>query len=181
MRFVALLRGINVGGNNRIAMADLRALHGAIGHTDVLTHLQSGNVVFTAKAAKHPDTDVLAHSIEKAITGELGLTVRVVVRSGAEMRAVVDHDPLADVATDPARHLVTFLSAAPAADKLATIDPADYAPERFAVQGREVYMWLPDGIRDAKLGRIAWDRKFGVVATGRNWNTVTKLADMARE
>jgi uncharacterized protein (DUF1697 family) len=178
MKYIALLRGINVGGNNRIAMADLRALHAGIGHTDVLTHLQSGNVVFTAGKA---GTDTVARAIEAAITGELGLSIRVVVRTGPEMRAVVEHDPLAGVATDPARHLVTFLSAAPAADKLAAITEADYAPERFAVQGREVYMWLPDGIRDAKLARINWDRKFGVVATGRNWNTVTKLADMAQD
>lgn len=174
-RYVALLRGINVGGNNRIAMADLRALLAGLGYTDVATLLQSGNAVFTASETSPA---AVARAVEAAITKELGLTVRVVTRTGAEIDRVLAHSPLADVATDPSKHLVTFLSEAPDKAKVAAMDPADFAPELFVVKDREIYMWFPDGIRDAKLGRIAWDKRFGVVATGRNWNTVTKLAAM---
>ena len=177
-RYAALLRGINVGGNNKVAMADLRALLDGLGYTDVRTHLNSGNAIFTSSDAK---PDALAAAIEKAIASELGLTIKVVVRSGPELRRVIDHNPLADVATDPSKHLVTFLSAPLDAAKLATVDPADFEPDLFRVVDREIYMWFPDGMGDAKLGRLAWDKRFGVVATGRNWNTVLKLAEMCAE
>ncbi len=176
-RYAALLRGINVGGNNKVAMADLRALLEGLGYTDVRTHLNSGNAIFTSPATK---SDAVAAAIEKAITAELGLNIKVVVRSGPELRRIIDRNPLADVATDPARHLVTFLSAPLDETKLAAVDPADFEPEQFRVIDREIYMWFPDGIRDAKLGKLAWDKRFGVVATGRNWNTVLKLADLCR-
>jgi uncharacterized protein (DUF1697 family) len=170
-RYVALLRGINVGGNKKIAMADLRKLIGDLGFTDVATLLQSGNVVFTAtgKAAQ------IERKLESALDSELGMSVRCLVRTAAEMRAVVDGNPLADIATDNSRFLVTFLST-----PIDGVPPAaeEFAPEQFRIVGREIYMWFPDGVRDAKLARVNWDRKYQVVATGRNWNTVTKLADM---
>jgi uncharacterized protein (DUF1697 family) len=175
-RYVALLRGINVGANKRISMADLRTLITGLGHTDVATHLQSGNAVFTSTIN---DPDQVVRALEQRIDAELGMRVDCLVRTAAQMRAVVDHNPLAEVATDPAKHVVTFLSAALDPAKLAAIDPADYAPEQFHVVEREIYMWFPDGIRDARLGRVPWDRRFGVVASGRNWNTVKKLADLA--
>ena len=171
-RYVALLRGINVGGNKKIAMADLRALIGDLGYTDAATLLQSGNAVFTAKN-RRPEQVVRA--LETAIDGRFGMTVRCLVRTAPEMRAIVAANPLAAVATNPSRYLVTFLSAPIDADAL---DPADFAPEVVRIVGREVYMWLPEGINDAKVAKVNWDRRFSVVASGRNWNTVVKLADM---
>jgi uncharacterized protein (DUF1697 family) len=88
-------------------------------------------------------------------------------------------NPLSEVATDGSKQLVMFLSEAPDPDAFATLAPADYAPDVFRLSGREIHMWFPDGIRDSRLGKIDWARKFGLVATGRNWNTVTKLAAMA--
>jgi uncharacterized protein (DUF1697 family) len=173
-RYVALLRGINVGGHGKIAMADLRALMGALGFEDVATLLQSGNVVFTAKATS---PDQLVRVLEGALDAELGMSVKCLVRTGVEMRSVVDQNPLAEVATDNARFLVTFLSSPLHGTPP---DPAEFAPEQFRIAGREIYMWFPDGVRNAKLARVNWDRKYKVVATGRNWNTVTKLADMAQ-
>jgi uncharacterized protein (DUF1697 family) len=172
-RFVALLRGINVGGNNKIGMADLRRLLEALGYQDVATLLQSGNAVFTAKNHK---PDQVVRALETALDAELGLSVRCLVRTAAEMRAIVAGNPLADVATDNSKFLVTFLSGPIDG---APPDPEAFAPEQFRIVGREIYMWFPDGIRDAKLARVNWDRKYQVVASGRNWNTVTKLADMA--
>src|SRR3954454_2877015 len=109
-RYVALLRGINVGGNKKVAMADLRALLSGLGYTNVRTHLQSGNAVLTSPSR---DPQQLAGKIENRIQNRLGMTVRCLVRNRAEFRAVTDGNPLADVATDGSRMLALFLSEAP--------------------------------------------------------------------
>ena len=119
-RYVALLRGINVGRNKRVAMADLRRLLDGLGYTGVRTLLQSGNAVFTTPAGK---SEKLARQIEQAIEDELGLDVKCLVRTGEDMRAVVDGNPLGDMATDGAKLLALFLSEAPDATLLAAHDP----------------------------------------------------------
>jgi uncharacterized protein (DUF1697 family) len=177
-RRVALLRGINVGKAKRVAMSDLKALVEGLGHTDVRTHLNSGNVVFTAAPRSGKD-EAVAASITKAIHDSLGLDVDVVVRTRAEVAAVLERDPLGDVATDRSRYLVVFLSGAPSAAAVKAIDPAAYEPERFAVHGRELYLWAPDGVHKARLPKVY--EAFGVVATGRNWNTVARLLELLEE
>ncbi|MCP2257568.1 Uncharacterized conserved protein, DUF1697 family [Streptoalloteichus tenebrarius] len=174
-RFVALLRGINVGGRQKVAMADLRAVLAGLGHTEVRTHLQSGNAVFTA-----PDrpTDEVATEIERAIHRELDLTVKVMVRTAEELRAVVEGNPLE--VGDPARFLVSFLDRAPDPALLDTLDPAAYAPEQVRLGARELYLSLPDGIHRARLPQVL-DRLLKAPATARNWNTVTKLLAMAED
>ena len=176
-RYVVLLRGINVGGHKKISMADLRVLLTDLGYGDVRTHLQSGNAVLSAADAP----DRLIATLEKRIDAELGMSVSVLVRTAAEMRRIVRDNPLADVATDGSRYVVVFLSQPLDPAVVATLDPDAYAPELFRVAEREVYLWHPDGIRDAKMNKINWDRKFRVVASARNWNTVTRLADMSEE
>jgi uncharacterized protein (DUF1697 family) len=173
--YVALLRGINVGSRNRIAMADLRSLLEGLGHTEVRTHLQSGNALFAAAKA---DPAALGAEISEAIAGHLGLTVPCVVLSDEDLARVVAANPLADVATDPAKFVVTFLSRPPVT--LGDLDPAKYAPEVFAVGEREVYVWCPDGVRNVKLSHAFFEKreKDGMVATARNWNTVTALLDL---
>ena len=172
--YLALLRGINVSRNQRIAMADLRALLAGLGYTGISTYLQSGNALFSSDST---DADALAAQIERAITAELGLTVRVLVRDRADLRRIVAANPLADIATDPAKLLVTFLSARPDAEALLAVDPASYAPERLAVGEREVYVWYPEGVRKAKLNPPFFEKRLGKgsAGTARNWNTVTKL------
>jgi uncharacterized protein (DUF1697 family) len=172
--YLALLRGINVGRNQRIAMADLRALLSGLGYTDVSTYLQSGNALFSVESG---EAEVLAGQIEAAITAELGLHVRVLVREHADLRRIVAANPLADVATDPSKLLVTFLSQPPDRAALRAVDPATYAPEQLAVGEREVYVWYPDGVRQARLSPPFFEKLLGgnAAATARNWNTVTKL------
>jgi uncharacterized protein (DUF1697 family) len=176
-KFVALLRGINVGRNNRIAMADLRAMLSDLGYTDVSTLLQSGNALFTAEGT---DEDALAVAIEKAITARLGLTIRVLVRSRAELHRIVEANPLAAIATDHSKLLVTFLSHPPDATALNAIDEATYAPEVMAVGRREIYVWYPDGVRNARLSPSFFEKRLGKdsAGTARNWNTVTKLLEL---
>ena len=177
--YLALLRGINVSRNQRIAMADLRTLLTDMGLTDVTTYLQSGNALFRSD---RPDPDAIAADIEAAITRELGLTVRVLVREGDDLRRVVAANPLAELATDPSKMLVTFLSAPTDAADLDAVDPATYAPEVMAVGPREVYVWYPDGVRKARLNPPFFEKRYPADAraagTARNWNTLTKLVSM---
>ncbi len=176
-RQVALLRGINVGGHNMVAMAQLRDLVGSLGYTGVRTHLQSGNVVFSSDA--RPDD--AAAAIAAAITERLGLRLRLVVRTRDELAAAVEASPFAAETTDPARLIVLFLSAAPDPEVLRGIDPAAYPPERMAVCGREIHVWCPGGVYASPLLQVLSERRLGVTVTARNWRTVTRLLAMASE
>ncbi|WP_377269403.1 DUF1697 domain-containing protein [Peterkaempfera sp. SMS 1(5)a] len=173
-RYVALLRGINLGTRNRIAMADLRDLLGELG-TGVRTHLQSGNAVLTAPG--RTDREIAA-AVEQRIATRLGLNVPVVVRTAAELRAVVDGNPME--VQDPTRFLVSFLAAEPGPEFTAGLDLAAYAPEEMRVVGRDIYLSLPDGVRNARLPALL-DRRLTVTATLRNWNTVVRLLELAEQ
>jgi uncharacterized protein (DUF1697 family) len=172
---IALLRGINLGPHNRVAMADLRALLTGLGYGDVRTYVQSGNVVLTGDGAP----EAVAETLEREIAAELGVASKVVVRTRDERADVIARDPLGDVADEPKRYQVTFLSGAPDPDAVRALEAADVAPERVAVSGREIYAWHPNGIQRSPLAQLLTDRRLGVTATARNWNTVTKLLAMA--
>jgi uncharacterized protein (DUF1697 family) len=178
VRKVALLRGVNVGGNNRVPMAHLRELMQELGYEDVRTHLQSGNAVFTAPRTPPPQA---AREIENKLERHLGLSIRVLVRTRDELARVVSANPLPEAVSEPSRLLVTFLSAPPDPERLRELDPADFEPDRFGVGEREVYVWCPEGVRTIKLSYAFWEKRFGVVATARNWNTVTRLLALAEE
>jgi len=171
-RQAALLRGINLGSTNRVSMADLRELVAGLGYADVETLVQSGNVVY---AANDPPNRAAAR-IERALAAATGLDIAVVGRGAKELARIVALNPLAGVADNPKTHHVAFLSARPEAAKVRAIDPDDYLPEAFRVHGREVYVWMPGGMQRAKLTNAFWERRLGVTATMRNWNTVAALA-----
>jgi len=176
--YVALLRAVNVGGRNAIAMAHLRELLTGLGYGAVRTHLQSGNAVFTAE-----DTlpERVAEEIERALVSELDLEARVLVRTRAELERVVAANPLLDVAGEHARLIVTFLSQTPDRAAVSELAPADFEPDVFALGEREIYVWYPDGVRVTRLSNAFWERRLQVIATGRNWNTVTRLLQMTEE
>ncbi len=176
---MALLRAVNVGGRNRIAMSDLRALLEGLGYGEVRTHLQSGNAVFTAPGAPPPEQ--LAGAIEGALAQEVGLAAKVLVRTRADLERAIAANPLLDIAEDHARLLVTFLSDAPDREVLAELAPAEFEPDVFAIGEREIYAWYPDGVRATRLSNAFWERRLGVVATGRNWRTVTRLLELMDE
>jgi len=175
-RQIAFLRGINVGRNKRIAMSALRSLVEELGYEDVRTHLQSGNVVFTTSASPGR----AAKAMEDELAAKLGISVRVLVRTDKELAGVVDRNPLGDVATDPTRLLVTFLSGRPDPARLRGLDPADYGPDVYRVRDREVYVWCPNGLAASKLGHAFWEKRLELTATGRNWRTVTRLLELAQ-
>ncbi|MFD9885980.1 DUF1697 domain-containing protein [Streptomyces alboflavus] len=175
--YAALLRGINVGGSRKVPMARLRALLEGLGHTGVATYLQSGNAVFTAD---HGDEESLAAEVSGALEREFGFTVDVLVRDAAYLRAVADACPFpADTLQGKQLH-VTYFSASVDAARFAALDQASFLPEEFRLGDRALYLYAPDGLGRSKLGealaRPALTK--GLVATSRNWNTVTKLVEL---
>ncbi|AWS42979.1 DUF1697 domain-containing protein [Streptosporangium sp. 'caverna'] len=175
---VALLRGINVGGRNKVGMAPLRELLEGFGYDEVRTHLQSGNVVFST--AEKPER--AAKRIAEGVSEQFGVQVPVLTRSRADLQKIVKAHPLSGIASDPARLLVTFLSAAPKAKLVKEVDPASYTPDVFRFEGgREIYVWCPNGVHKTKLGHAFWEKRLGVTATARNWRTVERLLEMAGE
>jgi uncharacterized protein (DUF1697 family) len=169
-RQIALLRGINVGGNKRVEMARLRALMEELGHRDVRTYVNSGNVVFSGRPRSE-------RQLEAALAETFGFDVPVVLRSRDELADIVRANPLREIATDPAKHLVVFC----AADAATDLDPADFAPETFRVRGREVYLWAPGGIGTSPLAKALANKSLGDKSTARNWRTVEKLLELADE
>jgi uncharacterized protein (DUF1697 family) len=177
MRQVALLRGINLGPRNRIAMPALRDALASAGYEDVKTYVQSGNVVLSSsrKPAK------LERELEKLIAEQFGLDIAVVVRTRDELADVIARDPLGKHVDNPKRYQVAFL-AGKLSDAVVAKLEADATPsERFVVSGREVYAWTPDGVARSKLWARLAGKSLGVTATARNWTTVTSLLALADE
>jgi uncharacterized protein (DUF1697 family) len=171
-RHIVLLRGINLGSRNRVAMPKLREALEAAGLDEVLTYLQSGNVVVSS-SAKPADT------VRSVISKEFGLDIAVVTRTRAELGKVVAHNPLAKVAKDPKRYQVSFCDAKPSRAVVRLIEEAAAPGERVVVHGREIYAWHPDTIARSKLWALLAGQKLGVAATARNWTTVEKLLELA--
>jgi uncharacterized protein (DUF1697 family) len=156
-------------------MAALRDLLADLGYEDVRTHLQSGNVVLTS--GKSPAS--VARELERQIADRLGVETEVFVRTRKELAAVVARDPLGEVANDPSRYVVRFLSAKPAARVVRELAAEDVEPERFVIRGREIYCWQPGGSQRSKLAALLSEERLGVRVTARNWRTVTRLLDLA--
>ncbi len=169
-RYVALLRGINVGGKNKVPMADLRALVESLGLREVSSFIQSGNVIFTAPKAVAPAT------LEAAVERELGVRSAVVLRTTRELDAVIAANPFAGV--DVSTLHVGFMADKPPTATMRQLEAERYAPEAMAHRGRELYLHLPNGMGRAKLPAYL-DRAVRIPTTYRNWNTVLKLAELA--
>ncbi len=173
---VALLRGINVGGNKMVDMARLRALLADLGYTDVRTHLQSGNAVFSCPPV---EAAAAGSTIEDAIAGQFGFECRVITRTGSELDAAMAADPLLHLLGDPARHFVGFLSDRPLPEGVVSLADGDFGVDEVRVVDQHAYLWCPEGISRSAFAKFNFDRILGVAVTMRNWNTVTKLASFA--
>lgn len=170
-----MLRGVNVGGRNRIKMDALRALCASLKLRDASTHLQSGNVVFKAPGR---DASPVAAQLEKAIERAFGLRSDVILRTPAEMKDVISRNPFARDA-DPSKLLVWFLAAKPAAEARAKLSQIETGPEQLHIHDRELFIYFPNGMARPKLSMAAVDRALKTPGTGRNWNTVTRLLEIA--
>ena len=174
-RYIVLLRGINVGGHRPVAMADLRTLLTDLGYRDVRTHLQSGNVVLTSNASAAR----IRQAIEEALAAKYGDGIEIFVRTRKELADVIDGDRLRAVADNASRYVVMFLSGKPDASAIRAAKAADLGGEEFVVVGSVIYAWCPDGLHNAKLAKLLSEKRLGVSATARNWNTVVKLLELA--
>jgi uncharacterized protein (DUF1697 family) len=169
---VAFLRGINVGGHNRVPMTDLRALFTDLGYPDAVTLVQSGNVLFGAEGT---DLAALAAHLEREFTARFGFASRFVLRSRDELVEAAARNPFPDAVSEPAKLHIVFLGETPTAGAVAALVPTP--PDVFVVDGRHVYVHYPGG-----AGRSKLKLDLGVAATARNWNTLTRvLALMGRE
>ena len=175
MRQIVLLRGINLGPRNRIAMPELRKLLEEAGFDDVRTYVQSGNIVLDTR--RKPESTATA--CEKLIAAELGLEIPAVVRTRDELAEVVRRNPLADVVDDPKRYQVSFLDGKPDPKAIEKLAAAAVDGERVEAIGREIYAWHPHGIARSKMWAALAGKGVGVKATARNWTTVTTLLEMA--
>lgn len=172
---LALLRGVNVGGKNKLPMKDLAAMFAAAGCDDVRTYIQSGNVLFRAEPAVAAG---VATAVAGAIAHRFGYRTPVVVRTAEELRRAVARNPfLASGAAPEALH-VLFLADEPARDRVDALDPGRSPGDDFAVLGREVFLHLPRGVAGSKLTNAYFDARLATVSTGRNWRTVTTLLGM---
>jgi len=176
---VSMLRGVNVGGHNKIKMDALRGLCESLGYRDAQTYIQSGNIVFRAKERE-------IASLEKRIAGGIektfGFRCGVIVRTLDELRDALVRNPFAkrpDV--DPSRLLFLFLAGTPTVEVQAKVMQIKAEPEEFRISGRELYIYYPNGMARPKLSLPQLEKTLATAATGRNWNTVRKLVEMAEE
>jgi uncharacterized protein (DUF1697 family) len=174
---ILLLRGINLGSRNRIAMGDLRAALGDGGFEGVRTYLQSGNVVLESRA----NAAAVVRKVEDLVAKEFGLEIAVVARSRAQLAKVVAANPLRQVAKNPKRYQVSFLTAKPGRGLVRRVEEASVPPEQVVVLGREIYAWHPEGVARSRLWTLLAGQQLGVTATARNWTTVSKLLELADE
>jgi uncharacterized protein (DUF1697 family) len=175
--YLALLRGINVGGKNKLLMRDLSGMFSNVGCEDVRTFIQSGNVVFRASPA-------ISGGIPGLIAGQIaesfGYRTPVVLRSAAQLEDVVRNNPFLGSEAAEESLFVLFLADLPGPDRVGGLDPHRSAPDTFSVRGREVYLHLPNGVARSKLTNDYFDSRLATTSTGRNWRTTTKLLDMMK-
>ncbi|MFF0478209.1 DUF1697 domain-containing protein [Streptomyces sp. NPDC004284] len=179
--YAALLRGINVSGRRKVPMAELRDLLEGLGHTDVRTYLQSGNAVFTTDSGAGEDE--LRAALEDAIEERFGFRVDCLVRDGDYLAAVADACPFPAAELQGKQLHAIYYSEPADPGRFAAIDREAHLPEDFALGDRVLYLYTPEGLGNSKLGEAVSRPSVvkGLVATGRNWNTVVKLVEMTRE
>lgn len=176
---ISILRGINVGGKNKIPMAELKTLYEKEGFKNVTTYIQSGNVVFSADKK---ELNSLTEKVQQIIFKKYGFTVPVIIRTVGEMESVINRNPLLKIiGIDVEKLHVTFLSAYPSEQALEKIKAYEYKPDEFIIAEREVYIYCPNGYGNTKLSNTFFESKLKVIATTRNWRTVNELLKMGEK
>ncbi len=176
--FISILRGINVSGQKKILMADLKALYEKLKFTDVATYIQSGNVIFKTNE-KLSDIE-FAKKIEEAIHKKYDFEVPVIIRSEDEMKKIISQNPFVkEKNIDEKKLHVTFLSEIPDKKNVESTVNMDFLPDRFIIIGKEIFLYVPNGYGETKISNNFFEKKLKVKATTRNWNTTNKLSQMA--
>jgi uncharacterized protein (DUF1697 family) len=174
---VALLRGVNLGGKNKLPMKELVLMFTEAGCHNATTYIQSGNVIFSAVPAIASRVPAL---ICAQIGKRFGFQTQIVVRTGEQLRDIVSNNPFLKAgAAEEALH-VLFLADLPNSRDINQLDPNRSPPDEFIVRGREVYLHLPQGMGRTKLTNNYFDSKLRTTSTGRNWRTVVKLSELTQ-
>ncbi|MFL6352899.1 MAG: DUF1697 domain-containing protein [Bryobacteraceae bacterium] len=174
---MALLRGVNVGGKNKLPMKDLGVMFTDAGCHNVTTYVQSGNVIFSAVATLAAELPAL---IATQIGKRFGFQTQIVLRTGEQMRDIVSNNPFIKAGKTEAMLHVLFLADLPDSRNIEHLDPSRSPPDEFIVRGREVYLCLPQGVGRTKLINAYFDSKLRTTSTGRNWRTVIKLSELTQ-
>lgn len=180
MKYISILRGINVSGQKKIQMSVLKSLYGLLGFQNVVTYIQSGNVIFDATVKNKTDLKAM---IEKAIEEKYKFHVPVEIRTNREFANIVKSCPYDSIylAEDGTKVLVTFLSSNPTRAKVADVMKYVFAPEKLVIRGKEVYLYCPNGYGKSKLSNTFLENKLGIEATTRNWKSIHKLYELSIE
>ncbi len=173
MRYVVLLRGINVAGKNRIKMIDLKSMFESLNFKNVKTYIQSGNVVFDYEIT---DIIKLTNSIEVKITNTFGFFVKVIVRNEQEFRSIINNNPYVN---DPNIELdklhVVLMSDIPDPKLVLSLDIKKEDNEKFLINSREIYLYCPNGYGKTKLNNAMFEKKLNIACTTRNWKTMNNI------
>ena len=175
---IALLRGINVGGKNRLPMKELAAMFVDAGCDDVRTYIQSGNVLFRTDPTRGEGIPSL---ISASIFSRFGYQVPVVTRTAREIREIAQANPFVEAGAETDKLHVVFLADPPEAEHVEALDPNRSPPDEFAVQGREIYLHCPNGVARSKLTNSYFDSRLSTISTMRNWKTVRRLLELAAD
>jgi len=177
--YIAVLRGINVGGHRKIPMDSLRKEVDNLGYKNVKTYIQSGNIIFTA--ADHCSDLEIAERIENTILTTFGFEVPVIVRSSDELQQAATENPFLSIENIAIESLyLIFLKQTPTAEALKTIKTYAYTPDQFQIIKKNIYLYIPGPYHKTKLSNIFFEKKLGISTTTRNWKTVLKLAEMSQ-
>ncbi|RLD22066.1 MAG: DUF1697 domain-containing protein [Bacteroidetes bacterium] len=175
--FISILRGINVSGQKKILMADLRALYEKLGFKNIQSYIQSGNVVFNYTEDK--SNLAIAEMIEHAIEQEYEFQVPVLVKQADDLISAIKNNPFIDEAeADPSRVAVTFLKSQPTSENLLKLEGVNFPPDRFIIDGLNIYIHCPVSYGNSKISNNFFEKKLKVKATSRNWKTINMLAEM---
>ena len=176
---ITMLRGINMTGHNTIKMTGLANMFRQLGYTDAETYIQSGNIVFTCFNGYSEDA---SSGIRKAILSEFSLNIAVITRTKNQMKKIISANPyLEEPGFDPSKMAVLFLETKPSDSQVLRVADIDYPPDKFHINGSEIYVYCPNGFGKTKLYTNFFEAKMKVTGTARNWRTVNKLLEMAEK
>jgi uncharacterized protein (DUF1697 family) len=176
-KYISILRGINVGGNRKILMADLKNLFEKLECTNIQTYIQSGNVIFDS-GQKRSNAD-LEQKIQQSITENFGFDVPVIIRTAEELTESIANNPFwKEKDADIDRLHLTFLKELPSKEKLEKLKTLAFDPDKFEIIGKDAFIFCSAGYSDSKLTNQLFENKLGITATTRNWKTVIKLHEL---